>query len=617
MISKKYILLLLLLILLITSITTVNSTNITNNTQLKNNHEINNTQHDTTQINTKTMKNTNKEYVNIITGKLVTQVNKTSNITLQITSQYKRPVNTGQVTYTINNNTKITNNVKKGITILQYKFNKTQPYNITAIYHDNTDNYYDGIQQFQVNIIDPRPTINMIITPTNTTTQTTTTITINYQDTYKNHIENGTTQIKIDKKELNTQIEHGQTILKYQFNKTGNHIIQVTYHGNTQYKTSTITKTIQVTKQTTKTIITKVNPVKDTTTTLHAIIKDQYGNKINNGTATYYINGVKETTKTVKNGEVKYNKTFDTARLRNLTIRYNGDNNHQASVDKITLHIQKINTTTKITRTNPVKDTTTTLHAIIIDYNGKLVSSGTVTCYINGKKTITKNITNGKIQYNTQFTKAQPTNLTIRYNGNTQYNPSVNKITLYIQKINTTTTLKQIKPVKGNNITLNMTIKDANNKKVSNGTVTIYIHGKKVATKTVKNGQVQCPIIFPTAGQKNLTIRYNGDTQYKPSIITMSLTIQKATTKITNTKITKKNNKTIINAIINDNHGKQVTLNTAITIKVNNKIVISNKYVVNGKINMVINRIYPRNTSYLIKTLENSQYKSTTVSIKT
>jgi uncharacterized cupin superfamily protein len=254
--------------------------------------------------------------------------------------------------------------------------------------------------------------------------------------------------------------------------------------------------------------------------------------------------------------------TFTTAGPKTLTATYAGDASFNSSPSAGTPHtVNKADTTTGITSESPnpsvVGQAVTVAYSVTVNSPGSGTPAGSVTVS-DGTVSCTATVAAGSCTLT--FTSAGPKTLTATYAGDNNFNSSISaNVPLTVNKAMTTTTIVSENPilqsVVGQPVTVNYTVTvnspgagtPTGNVTVSDGTIS--------CTATVSAGA--CMLTFTSAGPRNLTATYTGNTNFYGSVSAIApYTVNKADTT------------TKINSALPDPSliGQSVTVNYSVTV---------------------------------------------------
>ena len=135
---------------------------------------------------------------------------------------------------------------------------------------------------------------------------------------------------------------------------------------------------------------------------------------------------------------------------------------------------------------------------------------------------------------------------------------------------NSTIVVSDLTILAGNNGNLKVTLKDGNNNPISAKEITIIINGVSKTVTTDDNGIAQLAVKYDNAGTYYATVAFGGDDDYKSSIGTAKITVNKKSTALTAKKATLKVKKAKKIKVTLKSEGKALA-KKQVTIKVNKK----------------------------------------------
>ena len=334
--------------------------------------------------------------------------------------------------------------------------------------------------------------------------------------------------------------------------------------ANSYTSSKTTNMTLKVSQIATNTTLTSVKGLIGQKLTLNATVKDVNNNNVKDGVVTFtYNTGKTLATVKVTNGVASTTVSYNTIGNYTITATYTNGSIYKTSTAKATATIGKVNLA--ITG-SPTALTPSNITIQVTDENNKAVTTGSVTIKINNLAQ-TVSFKNGiaTVSYTTQNTNKL--NVTATYTTTDKY--TVNKTsTLSVAQINTKTTITSAKGLVGQTLTVNATVKDANNNNVKDGTITFTDNtGKTLATVKVTNGIASTNVSYNAAGNYTITATYTNSSIYKTSTAKSTVTIGKVNLAITGslTALTKGD----ITVKVTDENNKAVTTGS-VAVKVNN-----------------------------------------------
>ena len=169
--------------------------------------------------------------------------------------------------------------------------------------------------------------------------------------------------------------------------------------------------------------------------------------------------------------------------------------------------------------------------------------------------------------------------LYLTYAGSDQYYRSTLSTDLQMGGAQTQTTIEasslSVNAANAKNTKYTFKITDQNGKALEAKTASIAFNNKVYTANSDKNGVVSFALPIATAGKYAVTLAFTGDSAYKGSVATSTISITKQATKLTVAKKTFKKSATKkLTAVLKDNKGK-VIKNKKLTLKVNGKTYTS------------------------------------------
>lgn len=276
-------------------------------------------------------------------------------------------------------------------------------------------------------------------------------------------------------------------------------------------------------------------PIITNNITITATLTDEHGTKLANQKITLTIGNKTYNLTTNSNGEITQKYTTDNIGKQNITAKYSGTNQYNATSTTTSITVQdKVSTKITLTASNstPIVNHTITITATLTDKDNKKLSNQNVTLNIAGKTYNLKTNANGVVTQSYTPTKVESQTITATYKGNNQYNTSTSSIKVTVKnKINTKTTATATNGIIGEKLTLKATVTDTANNKISEGNlifklngVTIKDNGKLTGSSNplrakVTNGVATATITadLEMRNANKLTAHYIGTDMYNAS----------------------------------------------------------------------------------------------------
>ncbi|OED29921.1 hypothetical protein [Methanosphaera sp. WGK6] len=540
-------------------------------------------------------------------------VDENENIIINTTVRAWNKTVNGLITATLNNIT-INSTVTNGSALIKLPSTITteKAYNLTINYHGTSilaESSYNN-ENYIFSKINTTIRVYSSIRRNGTLTVTASIYSTNYATINKSQV-----QLYVDKLCVSS-INLTSNTVNFTYNmynyKAGNYTIKVIYNGtkifNSAQNTTTITKTeyhrTTYMKFTGNTTIyaqkSKTIQINTTITSYNTNITEDITAKLeitdNAGKIIDY-----KTNLVFKKGILYYNYTIPaniTTMDYNLSIYSQNSTNFLETSATCILRVG--GQYTRIYQKNlwAYKQNSVLFNTTLYDTNSKIVPTNTTatikiyTTTANIIDSFTTKFINGILSYNYTLHDKLINNsyaVNIINHGNENYasssriiNMTLNNRRTYISSSNKYINLKD-------NIVFNGTITDSITRNVintSNGNIEVYINNIKVANTSIKNGKFYyiCNMNL-TAGKHNLTYKYTGDNIYNTTNRTYNITVYKTALRIQLKSIKLViGSITQINATITDYNNKLVTNTLKAKLLLNNKTIVSNISITNGKL---------------------------------
>ena len=384
----------------------------------------------------------------------------------------------------------------------EVKLDTPGTYNIVADYK-GTDSYKTTSAETTIKVSE-KQTPEITVSNSGNANLTTLTVTLPENAT-------GTVTVTVDgKNTIVKQLSNGITSIELNDLTSGSHNVSVTYDGDDYYNSNSKNTTVNVDKVPTVMDVEVSNPQNTTKANVEVTLpSDATGN------VTITVDNNKSATVSVLNGKATVEFDDLTAGNHNITVTYSGDSKYEDTSKNNSVEISKI-TITDMDVEKTAEDSTVTLNVTLPDD-----ATGNVTVTVDGDKTYTAEVTNGKANIKITDLESGTHNLTVTYSGDDKYN-------------NKTVT---------ENVTVKAKIKDFDiNTAVENntegstkivvetpsdvtGTVTVKI-GDKTYTGTINNGKAVIDAGDLAAGNYTAEVTYSGDDTYTNKTATADITVK-------------------------------------------------------------------------------------------
>ena len=361
---------------------------------------------------------------------------------------------------------------------------------------------------------------------------------------------------------------NGQASIPLDTLSPGTYTATISYKGSGNYKASSTTAKVKVTKA--DTIITAPDvslAYKDPNGELTATIINEHGKPLV-VTLSFNINGKTYTAKTDSNGQAKIAIGTLSPGTYTATITYKGSSNYKASTATSKVTVTKAGTVlTASDVTVAFKDPNGELTATIINEHGKPLAVS-LNVKLNGKTYTVKTDSNGQASIAVGTLSPGTYTATISYKGSSNYQASSTTAKVKVTKAGTVISAPDVSVTyKDPNGALVATIVNEHGKPLV-VSLNVNINGKDYTVKTDSNGQASIAVGSLSPGTYTATISYKGSSNYQASSTTAKVTVTKADTIITAPDVTVAKNDPdgkLVSTIVNE-HGKPLVVTMKIEL---------------------------------------------------
>lgn len=331
----------------------------------------------------------------------------------------------------------------------------------------------------------------------------------------------------IDSKE-NTQTvtgttdQYGIVTITTSYVYAGNVNIGISFTGNETYESSSISKSITITKLTpSMNIITSTESLYWGNTGTYSVELPFIADVI------FTVEGNSTTITTDENKQAIFTYTFNNVGSIPVQIVYNGDDTYNKVDTTVTVSVNKkpVTLTLQNTSSYTYKDTVP-ITAKLVDNKGTLLSGKIVTVTIGS---ISKSITissDGTGYYNWTASTVGTISITLNYPGSDYYESTTITGSIVVNKMQSTLTFGTIStPIyigQQRNIPLYLTHGGTN---AVSETVSITLDGTPVSVTTDGVGLISIPYTFNATGTIILRAEYTGSTVYEGAVVSISLNV--------------------------------------------------------------------------------------------
>lgn len=396
-------------------------------------------------------------------------------------------------------------------------------------------------------------------------------------------ISNATIKLTYNNKESRlTTNNNGEFILNIKIDTVGTNNVSASYEGSAVYNSIKTGTDFDVIPANTYITVNQVNTTKVTNNvTITGALKTTDDDPITNAPLTIKVNNNNYTTKTNEKGVYFIQYKTNTVGRNNVTITYAGNKNYESYDITTTFTVNKINTLLMVnTITDKKYGEQVTITGTLKDEKTNNIKDATITITYNNATYTTSTDDTGTYKYTLTAKTIGTNTVKVQYEGNNVYNKNSTQVKYSTRKLKSSITINSISGTKyGNNLTITGTLKDENNKLLSQE-VKLKVNKKTYTLTTSDKGIFTQTITADTIGTNNVTITYNGNTTITGNNAqkTFTVTKQDQTITIKNIATTAYAENITITGKLTDKNGKaqastniKVTLNKAtVTVKTDN-----------------------------------------------
>ena len=322
-----------------------------------------------------------------------------------------------------------------------------------------------------------------------------------------------------------------------------------------------------------------------------AVIVDENGNLVPNGTAALVIGGVEYAADVTGGVAVFEDVILPAPGVYEGNVSYSGSDYYNPSNNTVDVVVSPLDTNITVEPVEGKVGDKVNVTVDVIDENGNPVLDGTAALVIGGV-VYTADVIDGVAVFEDVILPAPGSyECEITYNGSEKYNSSSTTVDIDVSALDTSIVAEPIEGKVGEKVSVTANVTDENGNPVPNGTATLSINGVEY-TADILNGVVTFEgVVLPNTGNYTGQITYPGDKSYNPSETTIGVIVSKLDTTIEADDIIGYPSDIVdIVATVLDENGNPVLSGVAV-LQVSDKIANLDKsaageysaYVVNGK----------------------------------
>lgn len=319
-----------------------------------------------------------------------------------------------------------------------------------------------------------------------------------------------------------TTDQDGLVTITTSYSYAGDVTSVASFAGNETYDSSSVSKSITVTKLT---------PIMDIITSTESLYWGSTGTYTVELPFTadiiFTVEGTSTTITTDENKQATFTYTFNNVGSIPIQIVYNGDDTYNKVENTVTVSVNKrpVTLTLQNTSSYTYKDTVP-VTAKLVGNNGTLLAGEIVTVTIGStSKSITIS-SDGTGYYNWTAFTVGTISITLQYSGSDYYESSTITGSIVVNKMQSTLTFGTIStPIYlGQQRTIPLYLTHGGTNAVSE-TVSITLDGTPVSVTTDGVGLISIPYTFNSTGTLVLTAVYSGSSVYEGSTVSISLNV--------------------------------------------------------------------------------------------
>ncbi|WP_299521797.1 S-layer family protein [uncultured Methanobrevibacter sp.] len=325
---------------------------------------------------------------------------------------------------------------------------------------------------------------------------------------------NGIIDVYIDGEKYTVNVVNGIATFGLPELSVGSHVLSVNYGGNDKYLTNEVTMDFGIVKANPSLNIIINNVDYDNVFVINAVLTG-VNNAPLTGNVIVTVNGKQYTVNVVDGKGILVADKLATGSY-DFAANWAGNDNYNFAQDSGNFNVNKIASTIDV-----LVDDINVGEDVTINVNVPVDATGNVVISVNGEDYIAS-IVDGKATKIISNLKAGSYDVTVKYDGDNNYNGASSAAKFVVSKVNPVIDVIADNIVFGNDLTVNVVLSSD-----ATGDVVITVNGKDY-TVTIINGKATQAISGLDAGDHNIVVKYIGDDKYSPVEITKTVSVAKA-----------------------------------------------------------------------------------------
>ena len=399
---------------------------------------------------------------------------------------------TGKVIVTVNGKS-YENAIKNGNAVISVGKLNAGSHDITIMYNGDSNYVKTTVSdKITVNVIDPSMTVAVSD--------------INVGDSAKFVVSSlpddatGDVTVTVDGKSNSTIVTKGQNSVEISGLKEGNYQAVITYSGDMNYNSISISKNISVSKNNPQMNVKANNTKYGETSTFKIILPSDA-----TGTVTVNVDG-KSDSKTLKNGKATLEINGLAKGDYDYVLNYSGDDKYESDTQSNKISVGKTETSFEVSLINNIHvddSANFIIYGLPIDATGKIIVT------INNIQYDLANVTNGKASISIKMSADGFYTAKVSYFDDENYMANAVDVSFNVNKIDT----EMAVGVSDINVGESVKFVVSGLPNDATGNITVSVDGISQSAR-VSNGKATVSIVGLAFGSKTATVSYSGDYKY-------------------------------------------------------------------------------------------------------
>ncbi|KZX17711.1 beta strand repeat-containing protein [Methanobrevibacter filiformis] len=267
-----------------------------------------------------------------------------------------------------------------------------------------------------------------------------------------------------------------------------------------------------------------INPIPNTnvnsSVSINGSLLDERGAPISGVTINLTVNGVNYNSTTGASGNWNITYFVSSEELVNVVVEFVGNANYTAAANTTYFNGAALNSTLTI---NPIPNTkinsNVSINGSLFDENNSAISNVTVVVTVNGVNYNSTTDNGGKWSITYLVKSSGNINVVVEFTGNINHTAAVNETSFNGVSLNSNLVINPIPDTKvNNNVSINGTLLDENNKSINNVQVVVTVNGVNYNVTTDVNGKWSITYLVNSTGLFNVLVEFTGNGNYSASV---------------------------------------------------------------------------------------------------